>query len=197
MWRISKTIIGFLAVMLLAAGCAEQYGPPPRAEVTWVNGKPEGPVVVYDAWGHVVTRGTFHQGLKEGTWTHYVSTGDKVVELSYRQGLKDGACRMWYGPFSFQGKYSGNLKVEITFRKGLPVDRRRWYPGGEKDSELEFENGRIVRARVLRENGEELPPSEAMAEGEEEWRADQKLFAILDQTDEEGLRNSDGAPSVP
>jgi antitoxin component YwqK of YwqJK toxin-antitoxin module len=197
MRMIFKTNIALLAVMLFAVGCAEQYGPPPRAEITWVNGKPEGPVVIYDAWGRVMSRGTFHQGLKEGTWTHYVSTGLKVVELSYREGLKDGLCRMWYGPFNDRGRYTGNLKLEITFRKGLPVEKRQWYPGGEKGAEMEFEYGRVVRARVWRESGEELPPSQAMAAAEEGWRVDQTLFAGMDQTVEEGLRNSGGAPSAP
>jgi hypothetical protein len=202
MRRISKNIIAFLAVVFLAAGCS-QYGPPKsfppeRAEVAWVNGKPEGPVIVYDGWGRVETRGRFQNGLKEGTWTHHVSTGQKVVELSYRNGLKDGLCRMWYGPWKNQGRFAGNLKLEITFHKGRPNGtRRRWYPGGEKDSEVEFDNERIVGARVWEKGGKELPASKAMLAAEDEWRADQEYLAVLDESVEEGLRNSGAPPSRP
>jgi len=195
---MSGNMIAFLVAVFLTAGCAAHYGPPSRAEVARVNGMPQGPVVVYDGWGHVETRGTFQNGLKEGIWTYYVSTGHKVVEVSYRNGLKDGLCRMWYGPFIEQGRYVGNLKLELTFQKGQPTGtRRRWYPSGEKDTEVEFENGRIVRARVWEKSGEELPPSKAMSEAEDEWRADLKYLAVLDTEVEEGLRNSGGPPSKP
>jgi len=202
MRRTSGTTVVLVTVAFLAAGCS-QVGPPKnippdRAEVAWVNAKPEGPVVVYDGWGRVEVRGTFHNGLKEGTWTGYISNGQKTVELSYRNGLKDGLCRMWYGPWIDQGRHAGNLKLEITFHTELPNGTKRsWYASGKKRSEVEFENGRIVGARIWEKGGDELPASKAMLVAEDDWRADQKYFADLDEAVEDALRNSSAPPSRP
>jgi antitoxin component YwqK of YwqJK toxin-antitoxin module len=202
MRRTSGTTVVLVTVAFLAAGCS-QVGPPKnippsRADVAWVNGKPAGPVIVYDGWGRAEVRGTFHNGMKEGTWSYHASTGQKIVETSYRNDLKDGLCLMWYGSRIGEGRYAGNLKLEITFHKGQPKGtKRRWYPGGEKYSEVEFDNGRIAGARVWEKDGKPLPASEAMSVAEDEWRGDQKYFAVMDEVVEEGLKNSGAPPSRP
>lgn len=133
-----------------------------------VDGKIEGKYTTFHANGVIYENMTMKNGLREGHYLKTDANGQKMLECFYVNGLRDNICNFYE---------AGRLKRASTYKNGVRDGVERiFFPSGEigierhfsndilhgttlyhlKDSgkivgEIEYELGRVVSAKVSRE----------------------------------------------
>lgn len=78
-----------------------------KSEITWVDGKREGPAKTYHPNGQVKQEASFINDHKEGPYKEFYEDGKTKIETSYRRGFLNGLYKEFHP--------NGNLKLETYY----------------------------------------------------------------------------------
>ncbi len=128
------------------------------------NGSPlNGKLRSYTPSGVVDTEAEYKNGVRHGIFVHYYPDGKHQVYMIYKNGFLDGVSYSYYpnGNIKYKSTYvagvlqganfgyykDGAIRVENTYVNGVLQGReRRYYPDGKVLSEINFDDGKPVRA---------------------------------------------------
>jgi antitoxin component YwqK of YwqJK toxin-antitoxin module len=141
-----------------------------KGEITWQNGKENGPVIYYYPDGRKSYEANYKEGKKHGYATVWHPNGQKQWQTVFREGLTHGLWREWYS--------DGKKKFEANYVEGkLDGLATWWYENGRMWQERNYQDGALVKGSVR------------------EWdRAGRQTFPPADAAD--GM-DADGAPAEP
>lgn len=82
-----------------------------RAESNFVNGKPDGKVIVFTDKGTIDREKEYKNGEKVGIWTDYSKDGKKIQEVNYFDGKQNSLHKNFdeSGKVSSEGYYDSNI----------------------------------------------------------------------------------------
>lgn len=93
-----------------------------RLEMMIIQGKPEGPYVVYYRNGRPNEVRSYHDGKFHGVWRTYNENGMLISQAEYLQNKKHGRWMIWDD--------NGILRYEMEYTKGVRTGT--WYMWDEK-----------------------------------------------------------------
>ncbi len=142
-----------------------------KGEITWQNGKENGPVIYYYPDGRKSYEANYQEGKKHGYATVWYPNGQKQWQTVFREGLTHGLWREWYS--------DGKKKFEANYGDGkLDGLATWWYENGRMWQERTYQEGSLVKGSVR------------------EWdRAGRQTFPPAEGA--EGMDAGDAAPSEP
>jgi len=83
---------------------------------------------------HVMSEGTYKNGLRDGVWKYYELNGFVTSEENYKAGNKDGSFRSFYS--------NGKLESEYSYKKGmLDGFYKRYHKNGKTSTEGYYVDG--------------------------------------------------------
>ena len=127
-----------------------------KGEITWLDGKENGPVIYYYADGRKSYEVNYKEGRKNGYATVWYQNGQKQWQTVFRAGLTHGVWREWYadGKKKFEANYSdGKLDGLATW----------WHDTGRLWQERSFQSGVLVKGTVRewdRAGRQTFPPAD-------------------------------------
>lgn len=147
----------------------------------------EGSYRLYNSRGELQATGQFRDGHRDGLWTFWDSRGTKIVELTYVRGAREGAYGMWYGSFAYPAS-AGNRKLAGKFSGNREEGEKWvWWPGGNPQCRVEFNDGEATDASCWAEDGEAVQRSEALEATRHQSEADADYIHALDELVERSL----------
>jgi antitoxin component YwqK of YwqJK toxin-antitoxin module len=124
-------------------GQDEEYHPDgsKKGEITWKDGKENGPVVYYYADGRKSYEANYKEGKKHGYATVWFPNGQKQWQTVFREGLTHGLWREWYA--------DGKKKFEANYGDGkLDGLATWWHDNGRLWQERSYQDGALVKGSV-------------------------------------------------
>lgn len=88
-----------------------------RAEISLLNGTPDGLTKIYFESGELQEIRSFRKGQMHGQWEKWNSGGIKTAEANYTNNLKDGKWFVWDD--------NGTLRYDMTYKDGKKTGT--WY----------------------------------------------------------------------
>ena len=146
------------------------------ASTTWEtigncrDGRAQGPYQLRSDDGQLRIAGAFNEGTRTGSFIFWRDNGVREAHVPYDdRGVRNGTVATWYdGPSDREPP----RHVESAWRRGLrDGTTRTWYPDGQRRSQTEYAQGRIVASIGWTESGEPLSDDAAR----ELARADEQI----------------------
>jgi len=81
-----------------------------KEDVTYKDGKQDGPYHAYDTEGFVIFEGLLKEGLKQGVWTSWYDHTQMRQQCHYENDILAGKCTYWF--------IDGNIQREETYSDG-------------------------------------------------------------------------------
>jgi antitoxin component YwqK of YwqJK toxin-antitoxin module len=146
----------------------------PAGNVTYNNGKFEGPFSLMFRSGKLSKQGTYKDGKKHGVYRLYYDKGSLAQEGNYNYGIRQGEFKLYYpggalkekitfvndrrdGPYQ-QLYESGTIKVEGQYRNNLKDGTfQKYFESGEDAGTQVYKKGALVSGDSDYENDADTP----------------------------------------
>ena len=177
---------GACIAVAVAVAAAMAHAPLAAAETFVVSGgcregAPNGLYELRMPDGRLRIVGAFAKGRRTGTFIFWAANGARIALIPYDDEIKVGTVAVWYDPAV--AKADPPRKSETTYVAGvLHGTKRSWHPNGNPRTELRYEHGELVEARVWSESGAPLSEAQALALAERDVADDERLYATLEAT---------------
>jgi antitoxin component YwqK of YwqJK toxin-antitoxin module len=154
-----------------------------KGEITWQNGKENGPVIYYYPDGRKSYEANYREGKKNGYATVWYPNGQKQWQTVFREGLTHGLWREWFA--------DGKKKFEANYGDGkLDGLATWWYENGRMWQERNYQDGALVKGSVRewdRAGRQTFPPADGGDGVEPDGAATPSEPAKQDTTDSAGM----------
>jgi len=150
--RLTARLAAFVA---LFAGTAFAQAPEWVVEGSCRDGQPHGRYELHNSIGALRVSGAFNHGKRTSSFIFWTDSGVRIAHIPYDEDARSGTLASWYD--TRRASADGARRFESSFRRGLRDGlTRTWYRNGQRRSEAEYDNGRLVKAAAWSDAGARL-----------------------------------------